>query len=257
MPSKEELRAVLRDRLDETISTVNAALRGKGLKRIEKVLERIGRGGRLPDWYEKLKSDRVLPNLGGKTIDSVIEILLLGVLEQQTFAEIPGAPQLRINPARGVDLPDLDLDVKLPSENFCTSEPSFSAYEPLLGTEHDVLVLLTDYQRAKENPPLRLQIIDWKYLGKTQIADENLCRIARKHREWLLSTNESWAKKIFRFLSFVNQSDWRAKRLVALVDHLREPDAIRREITAAELDFPIEEPAACKAGSFADTRDRS
>ncbi|MGL4423179.1 MAG: hypothetical protein ACRCZF_21130, partial [Gemmataceae bacterium] len=146
-------------------------------------------------------------------------------------------PPLRINPARGVDLPDLDLGVKSPSENFCTSEPYYSAYERLIGSEHDVLVLLTDYQVAKKTPPLRLQIIQWKYLKSTQIADHNLCRIALKHRDWLVSTDEARAQRVFRFLAYINQSDWRAKRLLHLVDHLRDDAQIHQVLKKAENEF--------------------
>src|SRR5207237_3110019 len=123
-----------------------------------------------------LRKHRTLPNLDGKTVGSVIEMVLVAVLETYTFAKL-NIPPLRINPAKGVDLPDLDLGVKSPSENFCTSEPFFSPYERLLGSDHDVLVLLTDYQEAKKKPPLRLQIIDFRYLTKSQVADKNLCRI--------------------------------------------------------------------------------
>jgi hypothetical protein len=178
MLEKSHLRSMLRENLDETIRRVNLALRGSALKSLEKVLARIGRGGKLPHWYQRLKAEESLPNLDGKTVGSVVEILLVAVLETQTFANV-GTPPLRINPARGVDLPDLDLDVKSPSENFCTSEPFFSAYERLIGAGHDVLVLLTDYQARKNQPPLRLQIIKWRYLASTEIADEQLCRIAR------------------------------------------------------------------------------
>ncbi|HUY90148.1 MAG TPA: hypothetical protein VMV10_15530 [Pirellulales bacterium] len=121
-------------------------------------MKRIGRGGVLPHWYKNLKKKGDLPNLDGKTIGSVIEMLLVGVLETSTFRGLE-IPALRINPARGIDLPDLDLGVKSPSENYCTSEPFFSAYERLLGSEYDILVLLTDYQTAKKSPPLKLQII--------------------------------------------------------------------------------------------------
>lgn len=236
MFTKEELRNVVRANLDQTIGRVNAALRGEGLETIEEVLARIGRGGQLPHWYERLKSEHTLPNLDGKTIGSVVEMILVGVLETFTFASM-GVRNLRINPARGIDLPDLDLGVKSPSENFCTSEPFFSAYERLLGADHDALVLLTDYQTAKKNPPLRLQIIDWRYLYKSQIADENLCRIARKHREWLVQESLAWAQKIVRFLAFVNQSDWRAKVLLTMVDFLRDDNQVLNLIVRAQVDF--------------------
>lgn len=236
MPEKHELRQLVRDNLAKLVSKVNATLRGEGLEKIEPVLNRLGRGSQLPHWFEGLKDSGTLPNMDGKTIGSVVEMLLVAVLETDTFAKIK-IPPLRINPARGVDLPDLDLGVKSPSENYCTSEPFFSAYERLLGSEHDAIVLLTDYQTAKKTHPLRMQISKWKYLNKTQIADERLCRIAKAHREWLMSKNESLAKKVCRFLAFVNQSDWRAKKLLTLVEWIQEESVIKTVLENAEGDF--------------------
>ena len=236
MPSKAELRDTLRANVNDTMARVNAALSGAGVDALEPVLKRIGRGQQLPHWYEGLQTNHTLPNLDGKTIGSVVEMLLVAVLETHTFAGM-GVPPLRVNPARGVDLPDLDIGVKSPSENYCTSEPFFSAYERLIGSEHDVLVLLTDYQEAKKKPPLKLQIIEWRYLTASQIADHNLCRIALKHREWLVQTDENRAKRVFRFLAYINQSDWRAKRLLYLVDNLRDDAQIRAIIAKAETDF--------------------
>jgi hypothetical protein len=236
MSTKAELRAILQQRLPDTIARVNAALSGQDVEALAKVLARVGHGQQLPHWYEGLKTDHTLPNLDGKTIGSIVEMLLVGILETFTFTDL-AVPPLRINPARGIDLPDLDLGVKSPSENYCTSEPFFSAYERLIGSEHDALVLLTDYQQAKKKPPLRLQIIQWRYLLGTQIADHNLCRIALKHREWLVQTVEARTKRVFRFLAYINQSDWRAKRLLLLLDNLRDDDAIRAIIVKAEKDF--------------------
>jgi hypothetical protein len=236
MPTKAQLRAVLQQKLTDTISQVNLALSGQDVEALETVLRRIGRDQQLPHWYEGLRANHTLPNLDGKTIGSVVEMLLVAVLETRTFSGMT-VPPLRINPARGVDLPDLDLGIKSPSENYCTSEPFFSAYERLIGTEHDVLVLLTDYQEAKKKPPLRLQIIQWRYLRASQVADHTLCRIALKHRKWLVQTDESRAKRVFRFLAYINQSDWRAKRLLFLLDNLRDDAAIRAIIAKAEKEF--------------------
>jgi hypothetical protein len=52
---------------------------------LEEVLARIRRGGRLPKWYEQLRSHYTLTNLDGKTIGSVIEMLLVAVLEKIIF----------------------------------------------------------------------------------------------------------------------------------------------------------------------------
>ena len=236
MPSKKRLRTIVRDRLAEIVKGINAALRGKDLTGLRDVLHRVGRGGILPHWFEGLERNGTLPNLDGKTIGSVVEMLLVAVLEAKVFNNL-NIPPLEINPARGVDLPQLDLGVKSPSENYCTSEPFFSAYERLLGGEHDIVVLLTDYQAAKRNPPLRLQIIGWRYLANTQVADENLCRIAGSHRKWLLADSEARAKKVFRFLAYVNQSDWLGKQLLRLIARLRNEDDVRKAIDEAVGDF--------------------
>ncbi len=243
MPSKEKLRKIIRDNQDDIAKAINAALRGKKLRAIEPVLKRVGRGGALPHWYQKLKSDGVLPNLDGKTIGSVVEMLLVGVLETSAFAGLK-VPPLRINPARGIDLPDLDLGVKSPSENYCTSEPFFSAYERLLGAECDVWVLLTDYQEKKDHPPLRLQIIKWRFLSKTQVADWTLCRIGRNHRAWLLNYNEASAQKLFRFLAYVNQSDWRARWLLRIIGDMQDEALVNAHINSAAKDFEVKNKKA-------------
>lgn len=236
MPSKEELRNFIRDNLDSIAGKINAVLRGKGTAALEPVLTRIGRGGKAPHWYEKLRDEGTLPNLDGKTIGSVIEMLLVGVLESLRIGR-QKFPRQRINPARGIDLPDLDLGVKSPSENYCTSEPFFSAYERLLGSEFDIVVLLTDYQTAKNKPPLKLQIIKWRYLKGSQVADENLCNLARHNREWLLQQNEAWFQKVVRFLAFVNQSDWLARQLLKTVPVMRNEAEVRKIISQAVVDF--------------------
>jgi len=123
---KEQLRAILRDRLNPTIATVNAALKGENLRKLRPVLERVGRGARLPHWFDQLENNGTLPNFDGKTIGSIVEMLLVGVLETYTFTAVK-APLLRINAARGVDLPDLDLGVKSPSK---TTAPASHFSQP-------------------------------------------------------------------------------------------------------------------------------
>ena len=97
--------------------------------------------------------------------------------------------------------------------------------------------MLTDYQERKSHPPLKLQVIQWHYLLKTQLADFTLTSIARKHREWLINQNEVWAKKIFRLLAYVNQTDWRASHLLRIIDTMQEEDKVQRLALEAEKDF--------------------
>ncbi|TAL18288.1 hypothetical protein EPN96_01945 [bacterium] len=236
MERKEALRKALAERLDATVTLINEALNASGLDAIGPVLARLGRDKKLPHWYEDLKNNKSLPNLDGKTVGSVIEMLLVAVLEKHILNDL-GVENLRINPARGVDLPDLDIGIKSPSENYCTSEPFFSAYERLLGASHDALILLTDYQTAKKITPFKLQIIKYKYLFKTQIADENLCKIALNNRAWLLEREEAWAKRVFRFLAYINQSDWRAKILLEIVSNIQNDDEVNKIIEFSTIDY--------------------
>jgi hypothetical protein len=163
-------------------------------------------------------------------------MLFVGILEKSTFKE-DSVGEFGVNPARGVDIPDLDLGIKSPSENYCTSEPFFSAYERLIGNEHDAVILLTDYQTAKKKPPLKVSIIRSAYLNGSEISDKNLCALARKHRKWLLKENETWAKKVLRFLAYVNQSDWKARQLLAIMQDLNNEEALSNSISAAKADF--------------------
>jgi hypothetical protein len=245
MPDKAELRQKLIDNLDDTMAKVNAALRGQNLTELEATFTRLGRGGHLPHWYQALKENHNLPNLDGKTVGSVLEMTLVAVLENHTLKDT-GIQELRVNPARGVDIPDLDLGVKSPSTNYCTSEPFFTAYERLLGNEYDALVMLTDYQEAKVRPPLQIQVKQWRYLRGTEIADSSLCAIARSARELLLEENEAWVKKVFRFLAYVNQSDWRAKYLIKMLPHIHDDEAIRNLVSLAETDFNRQNAARTK-----------
>jgi hypothetical protein len=236
MLTKAELRDLLRERLEETMTELNHALQGLNLERLEPVLLHVGRDQTLPHWYQQLYDEQTLPNLDGKTVGSIIEILFVAVLETVTFRDVE-IPQLRLNPARGVDLPDLDLGIKAPSQNYDTSEPFLSAYERLLGSEYDALIMLTDYQKRKLHPPLKLQVIQWHYFLNTELADFVLTTMARKHRDWLLSQSEVWTQKIFRFLAYINQSDWRASHLLRIIDVMQVEDEIQRLVLEAEKDF--------------------
>jgi hypothetical protein len=249
MTASTELREHIKENLDQVVDQLNSYLRGERVENIKDILQRVGRGGKLPHWFDLLCTGQSMPNLDGKTIGSVIEMTLLGVLERHTLRHFE-IPPLEVNPAKGVDIPFLDLGVKSPSENFCTSEPFFSAYERVLGNESDAIILLTDYQTAKKSPPpVRIQIIKAAYLKGSEIADKNLCKIAAKNKERLFKENESLCKKMLQFLCHINQQDWRAKSLLQLVDALyKEDSTIKQLINKIEIDFQKKTREAIKQG---------
>lgn len=217
MNEVDKSKRLIRAQLKDIAASVNDALKGgDALEALKEPLARLGRGAKLPHWYSTLHINGTLPNLDGKSLGSVLEMVFVAVIEKKFLSASPLVP-LRINPARGIDIPSLGLGVKSPSENYCTSEPFFSAYERLVGNEHDAIILLTDYQQRKKKPPLRIQIIKQEYLFGSQVADKNLCAIAKNYRDRLLDSHTSELKKIVRFLAFINQSDWEAKALIKLL----------------------------------------
>ena len=82
MPDKAKLRKVVKDNLNSVMGSLNSALNGQDLATLEPVITRLGRGGVIPHWYPGLKaSPHVLPNLDGKTIGSVLEMIFVAILE--------------------------------------------------------------------------------------------------------------------------------------------------------------------------------
>lgn len=210
-------RNIICDNLGKIQYHINELLAGKDLSNIKVTLSRMNRGGTLPEWFNKLEHSHTLPNLDGKTIGSVVEKLLACVLEKYI---LDSKIILHINPAKGVDIPELELGIKSPSENFCTSEPYFSAYERLIGNENDALVLLTDYQSSKRSATqtngLRLQIKDLQYLKGSEIADMHLCETAEALK-LIYKDNEDMLRRAIHFLAYINQGDWEAAKLLDLI----------------------------------------
>lgn len=244
MPTIQQNKQRVVDNIPLILEKLNDVLNGQHLDEIEPILSRIDRTGHLPRWFDVLKNDGRLPNLDGKTVGSVIEKLLVCVLERYVFnSEL----QLSVNPARGVDIPELELGVKSPSTNFCTSEPYFSAYERILGNEYDAIILLTNYQEAKNIRPFSLQILQIKYLRGTEIADEKLCGLAKNIRERF--TDELLVKKAIRFLAYVNQSDWEANCIVKLIkDVIIDGGNLSTQINRIQREFARKNAGYERAG---------
>lgn len=213
MESKNN-RTIVANSLDIIKAKLNDILDGKELSAIEPILSRIDVTHSVPEWFLMLKNKKGIATKDGKTIGSILEKLLVCVLEKYIFG---GSIKLSVNPARGVDIPELELGVKSPSTNFCTSEPYFSAYERLLGNEYDAIILLTDFQNTKGRNVLDLHILDIKYLRGSEIADKKLCSYARAIRD-SANLSDNSVKKLIRFFAYVNQSDWEASRLLDIIE---------------------------------------
>ncbi len=233
---KKDRRNLVKIGLESIVNRMNLYLKGRGLKKIKPILKRIGRNHELPHWFGQLEKKGVLPNLDGKTVGSVVEMLFVADVEAEILTG-GFKTSLRINPASGVDIPDLDLGIKSPSENWCTSEPFSNAYERLLGLDYDVVALITNYQTVKERPPLKLQLIHQKYFAGYQIADKGLCKKALKVRSSIGNIGETAAKKVVRFIAYANQSDWLCKRLLDLIENIGDEKSQKASIDDSIVDF--------------------
>ena len=212
--STENYRMKVANNLSEVKNRMNEILHGQRLDEIEPILARIDVSHSVPDWFKLLRSGKGIVTKDGKTIGSILEKLLVCVLEKYIF---DSSITLSVNPAKGVDIPELELGLKSPSTNFCTSEPYFSAYERLLGNEYDAIVPLTDFQNTKGKSKLDLQIMDISYLRGSEIADKGLCHIAKSIRN-NHNLDEYSIKKLIRFLAYINQSDWEGSRILDIIE---------------------------------------
>jgi len=234
----------VRENLPLLRAELNKLLLGNGLDGIKTILERIDRTGETPSWYNTLLNEHKMPNKDGKTAGSIIEKLFVCAVEKTLFN---GILELSINPAKGVDIRELDLGVKSPSTNFCTSEPFFSTYDRILGNTHDAIILLTDYQEAKKTEPFKMQITQIRYLKGTEMADKNLCLLCSKLRDECGDSNE--LKRIIRFIAYINQSDWEAKWLLRLLSvNLSDVNLIDKEISQIEKEYFSNNKKREKAG---------
>ena len=66
MTSSQELRLKIKDSLPEIVDKLNKYLRGENVSEIKHILEREGRGGKLPHWYELLNTGNQCQILTGK-----------------------------------------------------------------------------------------------------------------------------------------------------------------------------------------------
>lgn len=225
--NKTKALSILKSNVPRLVSLINAALSGQNLEELSPILCRIDSTGSEPHWLTTLSREKRLPNLDGKTVGSVIEKLAVCCIEHFL---LKGKFLLSINPAKGIDVPELHLGIKSPSTNYCTSEPFCSAYDRLLGNESDALVLLTNYQSAKNDKSrFNLEIIDARYLRGSEIADSRLCAVARNARN-VFAKDTPTLRTVIRFVAYVNQGDWEASALLKALENDLEDDAIAQSI---------------------------
>ena len=113
MRSSKEYRDLVSSHTGDIQDYMNKILLGEGLEEVEPILRRIDHTGEVPGWFNDLKTIKGLNVADGKTIGSVLEKLLVCVIEKYIINEndFPYC-ELSINPARGVDIPEIELGIK-------------------------------------------------------------------------------------------------------------------------------------------------
>ena len=164
-------------------------------------------GNIVPTWYTELEENATVSETNGKSLGSIVEKVVAAVIEVEVLSKFHDLKdvKLTINPAAGVDLPQLSLGIKSPSQNWDTSEPYNSPYERITGNPHDNIVLLTNLQEVKHEIPFKLQILDTRYLEGYQLSDFMLTRIAKDIRDNSGLDEEDFLK-ICKFLSVLHKS---------------------------------------------------
>jgi hypothetical protein len=109
-------------------------------------------------------------------------------------------------------------------------------------------MVVSRFEDKAITPPLKLKIIKQRYVRGTQIADRNLCAVARMQREFIFKESPPTTNRFFQFLAYVNQSDWLAKRLVRCLRSLHDETALEASIKLGIAEFNKEAKVREKKG---------
>ena len=204
----ERVRNYLRENMETLTNYVNAAFRDSDfLRTLQDAIARNSPNNTVPPWFNDLLREGGLRVTNGKSIGSIVEKVVAAVIEVYLVPNIDGIEPFRVmlNPASGVDLPQIELGIKSPSENWDTSEPFFSPFERLTGNVHDCIVFLTNFQQVKDSLPYTLAMIDNMYLDGSELSDHVLTGHARRAREIIGVEDERYIE-FCRFLCLMNKN---------------------------------------------------
>ena len=125
----ERVRNFLRENMELLTYYINSAFRDSDfLGTLEDAISRNSPDNNPPPWFNELLREGGLRVTNGKSIGSIVEKIVAAVIEVYMIPIIDDVEPffVMLNPASGVDLPQIELGIKSPSENWDTSEPFFS-----------------------------------------------------------------------------------------------------------------------------------
>lgn len=223
---------------------VNSYLRGESLDLVAEQLRSLEPTRTLPAWFNELRSRKRPLKSDSKTLGTCVEKLLKAEIGRAFDLQITGSS------ASGVDIPELNLNTKATSDRQPqSSEPFKSAYERILGANYDILLSVYNGEAFLEDARRSLEIVNIAYLTKTEVADANLCVLARLSRELLRRQvfDEALCRRVVRGIVYLKKGKRLYNQLKGALTtgDIPELDNVLREMeTAADhLDSLIDQPS--------------
>jgi hypothetical protein len=218
-------------RLNAIVNSVNQYLAGKHHEQIAEHLRQFEPKNALPKWLKHIEEHGRPAKTDSKSLGTIIEKFIKAEISRMLTLTVSGSS------ASGVDIPELDLNLKTTSDRQPqSSEPFVSAYQRILGADHDVLVCIYNGEEFHEQH-VPLKIIRHRFLRQTQAADKVLCSGAQPLQRRARSDEASskiW-RRCLRALAYTKKSSSSKLPFPAYFEQLRV--AINQgdvaEITAA------------------------
>lgn len=247
-------RKLLREKLPVIVREVNRYLKGCDHDQILQYILPFEQKRKQPLWLKHIEAHGKPDRDNSKSWGTYIEKLLKAEMARTLAIRITGSA------AKGVDIPELQIGLKATSDkNPQSSEPLLSAYQRILGSTHDILVVIYNGTEFNGGDAKHLCVVETAWFTATQLADKTLCETARhlqkaaqKHTP---PVEEEVLKRCLRLIAYVNRQ---GRRLPAYYRRLEDalkivsPDSIRQALAAGEretmpqLEPPLPTPADWK-----------
>lgn len=126
--------AILRKNLINIQNALNNYLSGVSLEKIAMILKKIEKNHIIPNWYYELLASKKLSKTDPKSIGTLIEKLVKAEIMRRFAIVLNG------NSAYGVDIPELECDIKATKFNAqqCSARCK-TAYQRILGDRKSVV----------------------------------------------------------------------------------------------------------------------
>ena len=241
LPPNEEQSGIIREMIRQSLpllkDELDLLLKGDGLSVHKEFILFMTSQDEPPHWYPYLLEGSRPKLQNVKAIGTMIEYLFACVLKKSIIDKSFDGVMVVPNPSRGIDLPELNIDIKAPGKKLekgpGTSTRAHSPFERLFGLDYHCVILHTNLKTESEKKPLR--IMRAIFLEPHELGDTDLSNICVSLREVLLQSGRIDAKKHFvvfkdlcKFLTFSRRDDQTCNGI------LRE----LREIAGANIEDP-------------------